>query len=565
MWCRCGKLRRTANLGVVLLYLCYPLLASASSLEDPVAAQIRGHVQRLEAEAELTVRGRTVTSATVLTALYRQRGFLPAWTNPKSVDQLFIALRNIHRDGLNADDYHLGTLQDMQAQINTAETPAAAQLADFDILLTDSLIRLGYHLLVGKVDPVELDSNWNMERKHDGLDAVLALSRAIEQGTVDNLIAALRPQHATYRRLMQALAQYRALAARGGWPSVPDGPTLKAGMSDARVVALRARLAVTQPLTGQDTASPLFDQRLEAAVKAFQTQHGLAADGVVGRGTLAALNVPVEGRIDQIRVNLERARWVLHDLPEEFVLVDIAGFNVRYIRNGRIVWDSRAVVGRPFRKTPVFKSRITYLELNPTWTVPPTILRQDVLPAIKQDIAYLQKQNMRVIDYNHNVIDPATVDWQRYSGRDFPYLIRQDPGPQNALGRIKFMFPNEHLVYLHDTPSKSLFERTERAFSSGCIRIEHPVRFAELLLDDPARWNRDAIIRAIESGETRNVSLPRPVTVILLYWTVASDSNGDVTFKQDIYERDAAVLAGLNSALGSHQPVFSWAGSADGS
>jgi len=286
---------------------------------------------------------------------------------------------------------------------------------------------------------------------------------------------------------------------------------------------------------------------------------------VVGKGTLAALNVPVEGRIDQIRVNLERARWVLHDLPEEFVLVDIAGFNVRYIRNGRIIWDARAVVGRPFRKTPVFKSRITYLEMNPTWTVPPTILRKDVLPAIKQDIGYLQEQNMRVIDYDRNVIDPATIDWQRYSGRDFPYLIRQDPGPRNALGRIKFMFPNEHLVYLHDTPSKSLFERTERAFSSGCIRIEHPFRFAELLLDDPAHWNRDAVIKAIESGETREVSLPRPVTVILLYWTVASEANGDVTFKQDIYERDAAVLAGLNSALGSHQPVFSWAGSADGS
>ena len=567
MCCPCGKPQLTAFLAGLLLLVCHPLLALETSppVVDPVAAQIRASVERLQTDSELTIRGRAVTSASVLPALYRQRAFLPAWTRPHSVEQLFTALVNIHKDGLNAQDYHFAALRDLRAETEAAQPPTALQLAEFDILLTDSLIRLGYHLLVGKVDPVELDNNWNMERTLEGLDAVQALSQAIETATVDNLLAALRPQHVTYRRLMQALAHYRSIAARGGWPAVPAGPTLRPGMSDPRVPAVRKRLAVTRQLTGQDSESPLFDQQLEGAVKAFQRQHGLAADGVVGKDTLAALNVPVEGRIDQIRVNLERARWVLHDLPEEFVLVDIAGFNVRYIRNGRIIWDSRAVVGQPFRKTPVFKSRITYLEMNPTWTVPPTILRKDVLPAIKRDIGYLQKQNMRVIDYNHNVIDPADIDWQRYSGRDFPYLIRQDPGPHNALGRIKFMFPNEHLVYLHDTPSKSLFERTERAFSSGCIRIEHPFRFAELLLDDPVGWNQDAVVRTIESGETRKVSLPRPVTVILLYWTVASDAKGDVLFKQDIYDRDAAVLAGLNSALAIHQPVFSWSGGADGS
>ncbi len=564
MFYPCRKAPVTAYLTGFLLSVCYPLLVFAAPTETPVAEQIRARVERLEAGSDVIIRGSAVASMTVLPAMYRQRDFMPAWGNPHSVAQLFAALRNIHKEGLNANDYHLRTLENMQATLNTADAPDAAQLADYDVLLTDSLIRLGYHLLVGKVDPVELDNNWNMERKLDGLDAVLALSRAIEQGTVDNLIAALRPQHVTYRRLIQALSDYRAIAAEGGWPSVPPGATLKPGMTDPRVIALRKRLAGTQDLTGQDTESAVFDEGLEASVKTFQAQHGLAVDGVVGKATLAALNVPVEGRIDQIRVNLERARWVLHDLPSEFVLVDIAGFNVRYIRDGRIIWDSRAVVGRPYRKTPVFKSRITYLEMNPTWTVPPTILRDDVLPAIKRDIDYLQKQNMRVIDYNHNVIDPASIDWQRYRGPDFPYLIRQEPGPQNALGRIKFMFPNEHLVYLHDTPSKSLFERTERAFSSGCIRIEHPFRFAELLLDDPLTWNQQEIVKAIDTGETRKVSLRRPVTVILLYWTVAAESNGELIFKQDIYDRDAAVLEGLNSDFSFHQPAFSWTGTADG-
>jgi murein L,D-transpeptidase YcbB/YkuD len=195
--------------------------------------------------------------------------------------------------------------------------------------------------------------------------------------------------------------------------------------------------------------------------------------------------------------------------------------------------------------------------MNPTWTVPPTILRNDILPAIKRDIGYLKEKNMRVLDFSGNTVDPTTIDWSKYSGPDLPYLIRQDPGPHNALGRIKFMFPNKHLVYLHDTPSKSLFERTERAFSSGCIRIENPYEFAELLLDDTPTWNQAAIQQAIDSRETKSVSLPRPVTVILLYWTVAADNHSDAMFKQDIYDRDPPILAALNKPFSfRHSPIF---------
>ena len=328
---------------------------------------------------------------------------------------------------------------------------------------------------------------------------------------------------------------------------------MKPGIQDPRITLLRARLEVSGDLEKDPNASDRFDEQLEAGVKRFQRRHLLEADGIVGAATLAALNVPVDKRIAQIRVNLERARWVLHDLPEEFVIADIAGFRVRYTRDRQVIWDGRAQVGKPYRKSPVFRDRIRFIEFNPTWTVPPGILRRDVLPAIKRDRNYLTRKNMVVLTQGGAPVDPAGIDWSQYPGKGFPYMIRQQPGPDNALGRVKFMFPNKHLVYLHDTPSKSLFDRDRRAFSSGCIRVENPFDLAEHLLHDKPGWNRDRIMQMIESRQTTRVNLERPVTVALLYWTVAVEPDGTVLFKPDIYERDDAVLASLNKDFSFRQ------------
>jgi murein L,D-transpeptidase YcbB/YkuD len=259
-----------------------------------------------------------------------------------------------------------------------------------------------------------------------------------------------------------------------------------------------------------------------------------------------ALNVPTAARIEQLRINLERARWVLHEVRGDFVVVDIAGFRVLYIRDGAVVWTARAQVGRPYRKTPVFKSTLTYMVLNPTWTVPPSILAHDVLPAVRRDRSYLQQRQLRVIDRQGHVIDPRQLSWSTYRAGTFPYILRQDPGPTNALGRIKFMFPNPHLVYLHDTPSQALFDRPERTFSSGCIRVERPFELAELLLNDPSQWTQEHLLQAIASNVTRTVFLPTPVPVLLLYWTVDVSQAGLVMFRKDVYGRDQAVLAALN-------------------
>lgn len=527
------------SIAILLMFASQPVFGTSIL---PQAEAIRSHVEQVRAGSALTIAGQTISSALVLPSLYERRDYAPVWENPQAVRQLIETLGHVDNDGLISNDYHLPVILKLQAN-NLVGDPASA--AGLDILMTDALIRLGYHLMAGKVDAEELDTNWNMTTTIGDLDTVLSLAESIESARIPQLIEQLRPDHAYYAYLQQGLARYRTIRDRGGWQSVPDGPTLKSGMADARIPVIRERLSVTGELSTADITSDIYDETLTGAVKQFQQHHGLTADGVIGPATVAAMNVPVQARIEQIKVNLERARWVLHDLPEDVVIVDIAGFEVSYRRGGKIVWSTLAQVGTPYRETPVFKDQIRYLEVNPTWTVPPTILQKDILPKLAKDPNYLQQKNMQVLTQDGKYVDPTTIDWSQYPQKRFPYLLRQNPGPNNALGRIKFMFPNKHLVYLHDTPSRNLFERDQRAFSSGCIRVMHPFELAELLLDDP-QWTQSRIEEVVKSKQTTRINLAKPVTVILMYWTVNISSDGRMIFKSDVYDRDAAVLAGLS-------------------
>jgi murein L,D-transpeptidase YcbB/YkuD len=294
-----------------------------------------------------------------------------------------------------------------------------------------------------------------------------------------------------------------------------------------------------------DAGDESFDASLEAAVKHFQRRHGLDPDGLVGRNTLAALNVSAAARVDQLRVNMERARWLFGDLEERFLLVNIARYRVVLVERGEVTWSTRAVVGRPFRQTPVFKARMTYLEFNPTWTVPPTILKEDLLPELRRDPGALQRKNMTVLDFQGRPVDPSGIDWATIPARGFPYIIRQEPGPDNALGRVKFMYPNSHHVYMHDTPARALFGRAERAFSSGCIRLEKPFELVSLLLAG-TEWDDAAIGQVLASGRSRVVNLPSPITVLTLYGTAVPEG-GQVHFAADVYDRDPRLLAALDA------------------
>lgn len=492
--------------------------------------------------------GESVISHNLLADLYHKNNLQLLWNNPDSVKQLFDAIRGSFLEGLTPNDYHLQILLPLQQQLATGMKYPTLQ-ANLDLLLTDALIRLAYDKSFGKVDPKRLHSTWNLSGKNI-VDPAIKIETAIRNSTVGKTLAILSPRFVTYEHLKKALAQYRLIKKKGGWPTIAAGPTLKPGVKDRRVVALRSRLSSTNAFSTANTNSPFFDEELKQAVLRFQRRHYLQRDGLVGKKTLASLNQSIDQKINQIRVNLERARWGLHNIQDSFVLIDIAGYSLTYHYQGDAIWTTEVMVGQPYHMTPTFESSIKYLVINPSWTIPRSIISNETLPNIKADPNYLQEQNLRILDYKGIPVDPSSINWNSYSGKTFPYLIRQDPGPHNALGRIKFIFPNKHAIYLHDTPHRELFTKEQRAFSHGCIRVSQPLRLAELILkNDGQNWDKDRIMKVITSKKTTTLHLKTPLPVVLFYWTVNASSENRILFKQDIYGRDRALLKELDGSF----------------
>lgn len=419
--------------------------------------------------------------------------------------------------------------------------------ATFELTLTDALISLVHHQLFGKVNS-RIRGIGRKLRNAFGTVDTLALARgAVSAPSLQAFIAGHLQRSPHYQRLRAALAAYRRIAATGGWQPIADGPSIEWEKIDPRIPALAARLAITGDL---DDATPYrttlaMDATLEQAVRHFQARHGLKVDGVVGPTTLAALNVPVWQRIEQLRLALERARWVSRDLDDPYIIVNIAGYRAYVIANQQIIWQSRVVVGKAYQQTPVFRDRVQYLVFNPWWHVPYSIATQELLPEIQSQPGWFQRHNYRVRNRAGAPVDPATVDWQALTGQYFEYFFAQPPGPGNALGRVKFMFPNKYSVYLHDTPARYLFSRARRAFSHGCIRLQNPLHLAAMLLRAKG-WSRGRIDAVLASGQTTTVQLPEPVPILVLYSTANVAPDGTVYFHPDIYDRDPALAMALD-------------------
>ena len=471
----------------------------------------------------------------------------PRWNNSNKMVQMISAIYNSSEDGLDPDDYNIIEIERMAEKIIALQEPSYDDIAAMERLLNEAFIRLSSHLASGKLSPESIDPEWKALRRMtaEGWDSYL--DSTLNTTDILTAIRNLTPGHREYINLKKALSHYRQIESAGGWGSYTTSlPKLEKGMRHPDVASLRNRLAVTQGPIGFDPEDEeLFDQVLHDQVVVFQQRNGLEADGVVGKSTGEALNIPVSERISVITANLERWRWVTDDLGDRYVMVNAADYNLRFIENGEQTFTAKAIVGTSKRQTPVFSSVMKYLVVNPDWTVPPQILKQDVIPDLMKDSSYLQRKNMKIVTRDGSVVDPSSIDWQKVSANRFPYMIKQEAGKGNPLGEIKFMFPNQYDVYIHDTPSRWQFSKSIRPFSSGCIRINNVRDFARFLLKDDPDWNTGRLDEEIDNGRTRTIVLKEPVPVHILYFTAWADNDGTAYFGKDIYSRDRQLIRTL--------------------
>ena len=530
--------------------------AAALNLSNRVSEILIHKLTTWPKPLSLTCRKELLCGPDAITRFYLNRVFKPAWSNNdgplQQATDLVKKIREADRDGLRPDDYHFANIEALLAEVDfhkiTNRPFDPGIFADLDLLLTDAFLLYGSHLLTGHVNPETIQSEWLIKTRE--ADLVVILEAALNKNEIEKALENLLPQYAGYVGLKKALSQYRNISKMGGWLEVPSGLKMEKGDRGTRVCALKNRLSISGDLdlSAQNDCS-VFDEDLDRAVRRFQERHGLQLDGIVGRSTLKTLNNPVNQRVSQIRSNLERWRWLPQTLGLRYILVNIANFELHIVENGQTLIKMPVVVGRRYRRTPVFTGNMTYLELNPYWHIPHSIAREDILPKVQKDPQYLIRQNIKVFESweaGAPEIAPESVDWSKITPKNLSFKLLQEPGPANALGRVKFMFPNKFSVYLHDTPAKELFKKPNRSFSSGCIRVEKPVELIAYLLRNDPSWTREKILEVINSDKTQIVRIPEPIPVHLLYWTAWVDSEGKTHFRDDIYGRDKRLIRALN-------------------
>lgn len=550
-------IHRVLLIGAVLVGCASP----PTTEERLVAERIRTRIEAAGVVADLQAGGEPVYASSVLPSFYVRRLYRPAWSDARGptrlADDLVAALRRADLEGLRSEDYHLAGIERVLAAVRADDKHGPAldpdRWAELDLLLTDAFLVYGAHLLGGRVNPETLNPQWVANGRT--ADIAVVLEAGLASRDIAGAIEALVPSQYGYRRLREALAKDREVAAAGGWRAIPDGggrTPLQLGDSGGPVVALRERLRLEGDLGGGEAPAEehnvrLFDAAVDQAVRMFQQRHGLAVDGVVDGATRAELNVPVERRVEQLELNLERWRWLPRDLGRRHIIVNIAAYELEVVEGDSVMLSMRVVVGRPFSRTPVLSDTMRYLVLNPYWHVPRDIATDELVPKARRSTSYLAQNKMRIFPASGGdtrEVDPTTVDWSATAR--FPYLLRQDPGPRNALGRIKFMFLNKYHVYLHDTPAGSLFAEAQRDFSHGCIRIQRPIDLAVYLLQDPL-WDRGAVLLALDDAVDRTVPLPEPIPIHLLYWTAWAKGDGTIQFRRDIHGQDAPLLKALRA------------------
>ncbi len=450
----------------------------------------------------------------------------------KAYDALEFIARSVNH-GLNPNDYHQDLLQHLDPERNKSE----AHL--FDLMLTDGLLKLMRDISTGRLDPAIVDPKWAIPRIP--FNATTFLQHALSSDHFKTHLSSLIPASDQYRQLTTAAARYQNFVEHGGWSKIPETPELRIGSSHQNIPIIRNRLAVendTLNLPDPELNNNYYDEKLEQAVQQFQRRHGLKTDGIIGPATRLAMNVSAAERLQQIQINLERLRWLPDDLGERYIMVNLANYRLTAIDNSQTKLDMRVIVGKNKRSTPSFSSKMTHIVFNPRWYVPNKLARLDLLAKQQSNPNYFDHQNFRVFDNKNGKrteVDPDSIDWKSMNKQNFPYTLVQDPGKKNALGRLKFILPNPWKIYLHDTPTKSLFNQTQRNFSAGCIRVEDPLALAIFSM---TRDNtRQSLLDIINSDHIHRAELEQPISVYAIYTTVWLNA-GELMFSPDSYQRD---------------------------
>ncbi|HKH45264.1 MAG TPA: L,D-transpeptidase family protein [Thermoanaerobaculia bacterium] len=536
--------RRIDTLRRVLATASFAFLAFAGCRQREIPPEVSQTIQA-------TVQSQTVPAAirdekerkrawAEMRHFYEQRKFQPAWLTAQGprpqAQELLKAIDASATEGLDPRRYQKDRLASLLKEVENTKSyddPAAQRLLAYtDMHLSYTFLTLAAHLATGRQQPETLRIDWYTKPRNVDLDARLEKALA-EKGNLDDALRTLRPPEDGYKPLVDALNRYRQIAAQGGWPTLAPSDELKPGSRGEQVGALKNRLRAEGYLSAAqqgEAAKPEtydYDKTLADAVARFQKLHGLEVTGKVDEDTLAELNVPAAERLEQIRLNLERWRWMPSDFGQRYIRVNIPEYEMALINNGQTELEMRVVVGKAQQsRTPVFSDKMTYVELNPAWNIPTKIAEEEILPKVANNPGYLASHNMEMVQEGSHT------------------RIRQRPGPDNPLGQIKFMFPNEHDIYLHDTPAEHLFAETERDFSHGCIRLEKPMDLAHVLLKD-SEWTPEKLQEAVASGEQKTISLPHPLPVHLLYFTAWVDKDGTVEFRRDVYGHDAKLAKAL--------------------
>lgn len=471
-----------------------------------------------------------------LLAFYKSYRFETVWQMATKRKTLIHELLQAGKDGLNPKDYNVERLAKYEK--NFAKI-SDNQLIEYDLLLTRSFQKYINHLTTGQLNPRNLYKDWDLTQNK--IDVNKLLKSSLETDSMAFNFEKAKPNHIVYKKLKKALILIDKFPI-DTLKKIEFNQKIVLNDTNKSLISIKIKLIYWKDLVNIDTLKPIYDKITFDGIKSFQKRHGIIADGIIGKGTIDALNYSKNQRKQQIIANLERWKWYQKNLGDQYVIVNIPEYKLNLVKGRDTIESHKVIVGSAKRKTPILDSKLSYAVFNPTWTVPPTIIKEDIIPAASKNRGYFANKNIKIYDGSGNNV--SANNWNPSKGKSYRYV--QSPGTHNSLGMVKLMFPNNFSVYLHDTNHRNFFEKTNRSLSSGCVRVENVLNLAEYLLGDKEKYSQDKINAILKTGDTKNVNFKEKYNVHLLYWTAWSENN-KLIFRNDIYNLDADLYAKLRN------------------